>query len=171
VYEDVAVGVAVSFEALFVGEYPKLVALGLAACGDREVARDLAQETMIRAHARWDEVAGYDSPAGWLRRVMSNLLIDHHRSATAGRAALGRLATSASSTVREPVSPATRWAELVAVLTSQQRIVATLYYAEDRSVDEIARILGISPGAVKSTLSKARDRLRRHEGKGIGDSA
>lgn len=37
----------------------------------------------MRAHARWDDLSTYAQPGAWLRRVMSNLLIDHHRSAEA----------------------------------------------------------------------------------------
>ena len=33
--------------------------------GDHGTADDLAQETMLRAHARWDELARYDTPAAW----------------------------------------------------------------------------------------------------------
>jgi RNA polymerase sigma-70 factor, ECF subfamily len=149
------------FDALFVEEYPKLVALGVSMTGDREVARELAQETMIRAHARWADLEQYDEPRAWLRRVMSNLLIDHHRLATSERSALERLGSGSASSEDSPGIPS-RWAELVSPLTVRQRLVATLYYAEDLSVAEIARILDLSPGSVKSTLSKARHRLRRH---------
>ena len=49
--------------------------------GRRDVATDLAQETLLRAHQRWADVATFDAPAAWCRKVMVNLLIDHHRSA------------------------------------------------------------------------------------------
>lgn len=149
------------FDALFVEEYPKLVALGASMTGDREIARELAQETMIRAHARWAELERYDEPRAWLRRVMGNLLIDHHRSVVSERSARDRLGAGLASSEDGPGLPS-RWAELVGPLTARQRLVATLYYAEDLSVAEIAVILGVSTGNVKSTLSKARDRLRRH---------
>lgn len=149
------------FDALFVKEYPKLVALGLSMCGDREVARELAQETMIRAHARWADLEQYDEPAAWLRRVMGNLLIDHHRTVTSERSALERIGAAPGST-SEGAGVASRWTQLIASLTARQQLVATLYYAEDLSVAEIARILDVSTGSVKSTLSKARHRLRRH---------
>ena len=38
----------------------------------------------------------------------------------------------------------------------------TLYYADDRSVDEIADLLDVSAGTVKTTLFKARRSLARH---------
>ncbi|MGE5211258.1 MAG: RNA polymerase sigma factor, partial [Acidobacteriota bacterium] len=50
--------------------------------------------------------------------------------------------------------------ELLAVLPARQREVATLYYVDDRSVAEIAAILEIDEGTVKSHLSTARERLR-----------
>jgi RNA polymerase sigma-70 factor, ECF subfamily len=149
------------FDELFVDEYPKLVALGVSMSADREVARELAQETMIRAHDRWDEIVQYDEPGAWLRRVMSNLLIDHHRSRTAEAAAVQRLGARSPATAGA-ASSSTSWGELLAPLTAQQRIVATLFYADDLSIADIATTLDISAGTVKSTLSKVRNRLRRH---------
>ena len=94
---------------------------------------------------------------------MSNLLIDHHRSRKAERAALRRLDDSVTSAGDGP-SRSSEWAELVAPLTAQQRIVATFYYGDDLSVNDIARTLDISTGTVKSTLSKVRRQLRRQTG-------
>ena len=50
--------------------------------------------------------------------------------------------------------------ELLAMLPVRQREVATLYYVDDRSVAEIASILELNEGTVKSHLSTARERLR-----------
>ena len=130
----------VGFDELFVVEYPRLVALGVAMSGDREVARDLAQETMLRAHRRWDDVRAYDRPSAWLRRVMANLLIDHHRACTSERTAVGRLGRTVLDSAPEPPLPS-RWDELVAPLTANQRLIATLYYAEDCSIGEIADVV------------------------------
>lgn len=150
---------------MFVEEFPKLVALGVSMSGDREVAYELAQETMLRAHQRWDDVAGYAAPGAWLRRVMSNLLIDHHRSATSERRAVERLSTPPATTIEPEI---TEWSALMSALTPQQRLVATLFYADDLSVSQIADTIGISSGGVKSTLSKVRRRLRRHTSEGSG---
>jgi RNA polymerase sigma-70 factor, ECF subfamily len=46
------------------------------------------------------------------------------------------------------------------------RAVIHLFYREDMSVEEIALILGIPPGTVKSRLHHAREALRRHLGVG-----
>jgi predicted RNA polymerase sigma factor len=56
-----------SFEKLFREQSPSLVAVGVAVLGTADVARDLAQETMARAHANWETVAGADVPEAWPR--------------------------------------------------------------------------------------------------------
>ena len=159
-YEDVTVAVDTEFEALFRDVFPRLVSLGALKTGRVDIARDLAQETMARAHARWDELATYDAPAAWCRTVMVNLLIDHHRSQAAEQRAVERLAGTP-----EPAPPATTalddWTELVAPLPERQRMIVTLYYADDLTVGQIAQLLDTSRGAVKAALFKARRTLRR----------
>ena len=152
------VRVGADFDECFRHEYPRLVALGVAMSGSAEVARELAQETMLRAHARWNEVSTYEQTGAWLRRVMSNLLIDHHRSVTAERAATERLRRHAVASSVAPEAGCD-WSQLVAALQPRQRVIVTLYYAEDRSVDEVASIVGVATGTVKSALGKARARL------------
>jgi RNA polymerase sigma-70 factor, ECF subfamily len=153
---DVEVRPDAGFDALFEEQYPKLVSLGTALCGSREVARELAQETMLRAYRHWNDVGAFDRPDAWLRKVMTNLLIDHHRSSGAERSAWGR--------VRQPVvaqAELGEWECLVAGLPMRQRMIVTLFYGEDRSIDEISQLLGVSSGTVKAALSRARQRLLR----------
>ncbi len=149
------------FDEVFRAHFGRLVALGVSMTGSVDVARDLAQETMLRAHDRWDTLRGYEAPEAWLRRVMSNLLIDEHRKRQTERATLERLRADQTPAVDGPESSAQRWSELVAPLTERQRLVATLYYVDDQSVGQIADALEISTGTVKSTLAKARRQLER----------
>lgn len=129
--------------------------------GDRELARDLAQETMLRAHDRWDHVVRFDNPGAWLRRVMTNLVIDQHRRRTRERAALTRISGHTRAIdVAEQRDQEVVWRELVDTLPMRQRAVVVLYYGDDLSVDDVADLLDISPGTVKSALSKARHKLR-----------
>lgn len=59
----------VDFDELFRAEYPPLVRLLTVACADPEAAADLAQDAFVQLHPHWDEVAGYEDLARWLRRV------------------------------------------------------------------------------------------------------
>jgi len=155
------VAVDSDFETLFREVYPRLVSLGTLKTGRVDIARELAQETMVRAHDRWDDVGGYDAPAAWCRTVMVNLLIDHHRSASAERRAVNRLAQRPG--VREMASPALdEWNDLLGSLPDRQRLIVTLHYADDLSTGQIAQMLDTTRGAVKAALFKARRTMRRH---------
>ena len=159
--------VGADFEATYRALFPRLVSLGAALTGRRDVAHERAQEAMLRAHRRWDEVSRYDVPGAWCRKVLVNLAIDHQRSAAAERRAVERLGAVPARFDDEPAL--TRWTALVADLTDRQRVIVTLYYADDCSVDEIADALDVTAGTVKTTLFKARQSLARrleHEQEG-----
>jgi RNA polymerase sigma-70 factor (ECF subfamily) len=147
-----------SFEECFHEHFPRMVALGESMTGDCGIAHDIAQEAFIRLHDHWDTVREFDQPGSWLRRVMSNLLIDHHRSRSAERRAVERLATSPRRESSE-VEP-DEWSQLVAGLPARQRLIVTLFYGQDLAIAEISESLDISENTVKSALSKARDTLR-----------
>ena len=154
---------ATDFEELYRSVMPRLVSLGLLKTGRRDVATELAQETMLRAHDRWHDVSTYEDPAAWCGRVMVNLLIDHHRRRASERRVVEQLegaAITADTHDSNDASALRRWNELVAGLNDRQRLVVTLYYADDWSVGEISAALATTQGAVKATLFKARRRLR-----------
>ena len=147
------------FDDMFRAHYPRLVGLGVAMTGSNETARDLAQETMLRAHQRWVEVSQYDQVGAWLKRVMVNLLIDQHRKQRAEGTAYTRLDRPRLCSTDPSVTDLVTWAELIAPLSTRQRAVVALRYGDDLSVEQIAEILHISTGTVKSSLSRARDRI------------
>lgn len=147
------------FEKCFREHLPRLVALGETTTGNRDVARELAQEAFVRLHDNWDIVGGYDNPGAWLWRVMSNLLIDHHRSRASERRAVERLANRATPPT-PTIADDDEWSELVAGLPPRQRLIVTLYYGDDQPVGAIADALDVSPKSVRSALSKARAALR-----------
>ena len=147
-----------AFERFFLAEHPKLVALGLAWTGDRDTARDLAQEALTRAFRAWSTVEMLDLPGAWVRRVMINLLIDHRRSAERQLRLVERLDPPL------PVSPpdvsGDAWWRAVRSLPDRERAAVTLHYLEDLPIATVAEILEVQPGTVKASLSHARDKLR-----------
>lgn len=149
------------FDRLYRASYSGLVALGASMCGDPDLARSLAQDTMIRAYENREDVLSHPAPLAWLRRVMHNTTVDHLRRTGAEQRAVTKLAARSSGHSDAVTDPTGNWFELVRSLTPQQRAVATLFYADGLSVTTIAETLAISEGAVKSTLSKARKRMRR----------
>jgi RNA polymerase sigma-70 factor (ECF subfamily) len=153
--------VGTSFEECFREHYASIVAYGTSLTGDRDTARDLAQEAFARLHANWTKIEQYDAPGAWLRRVIANLAIDRHRSRASERRAVDRLrhrATPAVATHQDADS----WVRLVSELPPRQRAIVTLHYGEDMAVADIAELLDINVNTVKSALFKARETLRKN---------
>lgn len=151
--------VAPTFEALFVTEYPKMVALAAAVSGSRTFAEDIAQEAMGRLHDRWGDVQQLDKPGAWVRRVTINLALSQRRRRLNEAKALLRLG------VAEQTMPTVRaedegvW-RVVAELPKKQRGAIALSFLEDRSIEEIAEILEIAPSTARVHLHRARETLR-----------
>lgn len=147
-----------AFERFFLDEHPKLVALGLAWTGNRDVARDLAQEALTRAFRSWSTVELLDLPGAWARRVMINLLIDHRRRTERDGKVAEQL--GAPGTAAGPDVSGDAWWRAVRSLPDRERAAVTLHYLEDLSIASVAEILEVQPGTVKASLSHAREKLR-----------
>lgn len=153
---------AASFESFAHAEFQNILALAIAALGSRDDALDVAQETMTRAFDRWAEVAAMDRPGAWARRVALNLVTDHLRRRTRRHRLAVRLQAQpppADAGADTETWDRAFWAEVVA-LPERQRDVVLLHYVEDLAVADIASVLEVPAGTVKSDLSRARASLR-----------
>lgn len=155
-------GPPVSFDDFVRIEFGPILALGLAVLNDRDDALDVAQETMARAHERWAVVGAMDRPGAWTRRVALNLITDAQRRRARRFRLLTRLRSQAHPVIdTDSAEPWDRtfW-DRVAVLPQRQRDVIVLHYVHDLTVAEIAEVVEVPDGTVKSDLSRARSRLR-----------
>lgn len=149
-----------SFDAFYDGHWVDVVAVTASLCGDVDVAEEIAQEAFIRAYGRWGRVAVLDRPDLWVRRVAMNLAVSRFRRLQAEARALARLGGRRQ---REDPRPAVESEQLwraLRALPRRQGQVAALFYVDDRSIAEIARVLGCAEGTVKAHLHAARQRLR-----------
>src|SRR5262245_10209430 len=145
------------FEDVYRRELRSMVALGTSLTGSREVGHDLAHEAMLRAYRAWSKVGTLDRPGAWIRRVLINLAIDHGRRRNRERRALTRLTPAPPLEHSDPTS-ARFWAA-VRALPERQRAAIALHYLDDLSIDEIAEILDVTAGTIKTSLFKARHSL------------
>jgi RNA polymerase sigma-70 factor (ECF subfamily) len=138
----------------------------LIACGIRsdDTARDLAQEVALRA---WRRLASLEDPrsfTAWIRRIAANAARDHLRRAAIRREdELDDALDLAGDD--DPHAEAERRAELrlmLAALADEDAEVVSLLVAraEGTSVEELAARVGLSEGALKMRLMRARKRLR-----------
>jgi RNA polymerase sigma-70 factor (ECF subfamily) len=146
-----------NFERLYRQELSALIALATSMTGSRDIGADLAHEALARAYRDWRAVGSLDRPGAWLRRVVINLAIDTHRRRERESLAFARLDQHPIMAASEAVD-AGFWAA-VRKLPERQRAAVTLYYIEDLAITEIADILGVTTGTVKTSLHMARRSL------------
>lgn len=137
---------------------PALLRFGHALTGNPHDAADLVQDALEKVGVRWSSLGRKDiHPDAYVRRCMVNARTSRWRR--------HRKETLVAQTPDSVVGPADRrqdeplWQALLQ-LPAQQRAVIVLRFYEDQSEAQIAAILGISPGAVKSHASRAMARLR-----------
>ncbi|MEI2808787.1 MAG: SigE family RNA polymerase sigma factor [Nocardioides sp.] len=131
--------------------------------GDRQLAEDLVQETLIRVADRWRQVRRSGAPDAYAQRVMHNLSIDwwrRRRVRPAEVAESGPLLTSAHRGDEDLVGTRLVLGEALARLTARQRAVLSLRFYEDLSESQTAGVLGCSVNTVKSQTRHALGRLR-----------
>ena len=148
------------FDQFFLANYDAVVNALTLITGDRERATDATQEAFIKAYAKWSKIRLYDVPSAWVRRIAINISRDSHRSERRRRSReLPHVVSDAVSPAEQIVGEdSTR--RLLAGLPRRQQEVATLFYVDDRGIADIAAILGLSEGTVKSQLADARDGMR-----------
>jgi RNA polymerase sigma factor (sigma-70 family) len=126
--------------------------------GDRESARDVAQEVALQAvrrHASLRDPAALDA---WLRRIaVRAALREAHRGRRRRAAEDARAADRSRPRGTDGLEGALA---LLEGLPPRQRAALTLRYVHDLSDAEIARALGCRTGTVRSLLSRGREALR-----------
>jgi len=145
----------VEFEDFVRARGAALVRYGYVLTGNAEDAADLAQEALLKLSDNWSRVRNKDSPEAYVRTTMARQHISWWRR---------RRREHLTDEVPEDVyhdkhSFGELWKEL-ATLPRKQRTVLVLRYYEDLPDEEIAAILGISRGTVRSQAFRALATLR-----------
>jgi RNA polymerase sigma-70 factor, ECF subfamily len=148
----------IDFESLYRREYPSLFGVATVLVGTD--AEDLVHDAMLQALLQWGRVRRLERPGGWCHRVLVN------RCRSWWRRRRTREAYFARQRREEPFAPGPSpetvafWAA-VRTLPDRPRLVVTLHYAGDHPVAEVARILDVPEGTVRSDLTRARVALTR----------
>ncbi len=143
--------------AFCTAEWPRLVGALSLYTGDADLAQDLAQEAVARLCREWRKVKRLDAPGAWLHRVARNLAHSHFRRLGVGRRAAERLG---SPTAVNDADDAVTTRVVVASLPERERDAIVLRYYVGYSVREVAEVLGVPEGTVKTLTHRAIGRLR-----------
>jgi len=150
-----SVPLTVGFEDLYRREYPGLVAVATALTGDRRDGEDAVQDTMVKAFVGWERVGGLNAPGAWCHRVLVNVCRSRWRRRWTEQRFWGR-ARPRGLWVEGPSADVVAFWELVRELPSRPRTVVTLHFAGERTMAEIAAILDVPEGTVRSDIARAR---------------
>ena len=152
--------VDVDFAGWMAARQGALVRTAYLLTGSQHAAEDLVQTTLTRLYLAWDRIADREHVDAYARRA----LVNEHRSAW--RRARRRPEVLSDAVPESPLAPDEYDGQREAVwqfvqgLPPRQRAVIVLRYYEDLSEAEIADLLGISTGTVKSQASRALASLR-----------
>ena len=165
----------VAFDRLLERYERKVYRLCCSLMRDPDQAADAAQESLLRI---WKALPGYDQRASlstWIYTIARNRCL----TAIERRRDLDSLSDPAVEQAAEAavaVAPESGHdhldllRELVEALPERYRRTLTLYYYEEKSVAEVAAMLGLPEGTIKTNLHRARAQLsERVHALGLGD--
>ncbi|MFI7441627.1 SigE family RNA polymerase sigma factor [Nonomuraea indica] len=135
-----------------------LLRYGYVLAGNPHDAADLVQEALVKLRAAWPRLRSKDNPESYARTTMARLHI-----ATWRLRRREHLAWALPEGEHHDALPAGDERDLwqaLAGLPRRQRAVVVLRYYEQLTDTEIAGVLGISRGTVRSQVSRALDKLR-----------
>ncbi|WP_091249128.1 RNA polymerase sigma factor SigM [Micromonospora matsumotoense] len=160
-----------AFTELFHRHRDRLWAVALRTTGDREEAADALQDALLSAHRAAGRFRGDSAVTTWLHRIVVNACLDRIRRRQAHPTVPlpdGNHTDDARGTGGvEPVAPATDHdtalvvRQALAGLPVEQRAALILVDVQGYPVAEVARILGVAEGTVKSRCARGRARLAR----------
>ena len=141
----------------------------------REDAEDVAQEAFVKAYRSFRQLRDRDRFRAWLVRTTWRLSLDRRRGdrrraarehaprgwSIAAEATGGHGTASAVDAIVTTQRTAQLW-HAIDALPEKLRVVVVLASIEEHQLDEVARLLDLPEGTVKSRLFLARQRLKEH---------
>lgn len=146
------------FDAAFDELFDTSYRLAFRMLGDAASAEDAAAEACARALAQWSRVGPLPYRNAWVLRVTSNLAIDTLRKRTR------RLPDEIETIVEDDVALRLALGAALHALPRRQRETVTLRYLAGLKEREVAEVLGLSVGTVKSHVSRGIAALRSRLG-------
>ena len=153
-----------ALEVLYAAHWRRLVRLAVMLLHDQGAAEEVVQDSFVAMHSKWGRLHDPDKALAYLRQSVVNRSRSHlrHLSVVRRHAERERPPTAAAGADHTAYDVERRDTVLDALrdLPRRQREVLALRYYLDLSEAEIADVLGISRGAVKSHASRGAAALR-----------
>ena len=144
-----------AFEVLLQRYQAKVFRLVFSIVGNRSRAEEVTQDAFLKI---WQALAGFDGRASlstWIYTIARNTSISHLRSEFY-RKTLSLEDSPEPFAAAEPVLSRIETERLVANLPEEQREIIVLFYLQEQSIEDVAAMLDLPEGTVKSQLHRAR---------------
>jgi RNA polymerase sigma-70 factor (sigma-E family) len=153
------------FAEFVAARYRALLRTGLLLTGDLGHAEDLAQSALIGTYLAWRRLRDPANAEAYARKTLVRLALRARRRRWTAEVTVSRLpelaAADGAASPEGTTGLAVDVRRALGALPAGQRAVLVLRYLDDLSEAETARLLGISPGTVKSRAARGLARLRQ----------
>ena len=162
---------------MFVRDYQDMVfSTAMRLLASETEAEDIAQEVFLKAYQRFAELRDSPTAGGWLKKVATNLSLNHlsryrarwssspNCAPAAATRKTGKSMYPAPDNLNEEVARADCFdlvERALQTLPAAQRVPLVLFHLEGLRYEEIARKLNVSLGKVKTDIFRGREALRR----------
>jgi RNA polymerase sigma-70 factor (ECF subfamily) len=168
-------GDTTAIEQLFERYQKHVYNLAYRLCGNYDDANDIAQEAFLRVYHSLGNFRGEANFSTWLYRIVTNVFLDERKKQRVrSHSSLEEYLELEDSTVARQIEDPSPGPEealagkersdligaAVLSLPETQRVMIALYHFQERSYEEIAEIMDMPIGTVKSRLNRARLALR-----------
>lgn len=159
-----------AFAKLFQRHYNRMWAVALRTCFNAEEAAEAIQDAMLSAHQAAPLFRGDAAVSTWLHRIVVNACLDRARMQRSRMPAIPLPEEDEldRSVLRQHPADDTALAlavrEALAALPYEHRVVLVAVDVEGYSVEEVAQMLDIPQGTVKSRCARARAKLAKQLG-------
>jgi RNA polymerase sigma-70 factor, ECF subfamily len=128
----------------------------------REDREDLFQEAFLNIHKALPRFRGEAAVGTWIYRITVNSALNHLKKRDRHKKAIQLLSTLRIIETEEPAAGDGAWLEKpLARLNPRQRMIVMLADVEEKKLEEIAQLMSLPLGTVKSTLHRAREILKK----------
>ncbi len=130
--------------------------------GDAQLSDDLAQETFIKAYLGLKSFGGLSAFSTWLFRIAYNVFYDSVRARKATYDIDENEIDRSMHTVSNFSAEKTDIFKAMQLLRYEERTAVLLFYMEDKTHPEIAKIMNCPLGTVKTYILKGKERLGKY---------
>jgi len=159
----VVAGDRLAARELYDAQAPRVFRLAFRMTGDEDLAREMTQETFIRAFAQLDKFRGESALSTWMHRVTLSVVSNAMRKVKRFRtreADLDEALTMSAPQNEADIDLKESLHRAIDELPEIYRTTLVMHDVEGYTHEEIASVLGVAEGTCKSRLSVARAQLR-----------